>query len=253
MANFLQQIAFLLIFAGSFQAQAKLFRNSYVSFELPSRWSCKLEGTEWVCTSQFAKKAKEAIIILTAKEAGPSDHLNVYYNHLRLPKTLVTKGKQSRSKFIHVKKRRIANHEWVDGMHLGSEIKSYYSRYLATKKNQIAILVTFSAHKRHYTKYSRDFLSAIQSLKVVAGRNILNRQDALKPSIESTGGHIGVPIADLSVGEDEDEFANEDSSAIGDKAEKLIGLLFIIGAIGLYLYSKKGSRKKTKRKKRGHK
>ena len=56
-------------------ANAKRFRNAYVSFELPPNWNCKLEGSEWVCENDFSAKTKEAIIILTAKEVGPTDTL----------------------------------------------------------------------------------------------------------------------------------------------------------------------------------
>src|SRR5689334_4302282 len=69
-------------------AFATLFSNQYVSFELPPNWSCKNDGTEWVCISQLEKQAKEAIIILTAKEAGPTDSLENYTAHLNTPRAL---------------------------------------------------------------------------------------------------------------------------------------------------------------------
>ena len=55
----------LLLLSLALPAQAELFRNAYVSFELPPNWACKLEKTEWVCTSKYAKNVKEAIIVLT--------------------------------------------------------------------------------------------------------------------------------------------------------------------------------------------
>jgi hypothetical protein len=155
-------------------AQAARFHNAYTSFELPPNWKCQREHTETVCTSRYGKKSKEAIIILTAKEAGPSDSFANYLNYLKTPKTILTKaGKPNQSKLLHVKDRNIANHKWVDGMHLGSEVTSYYTRYLATIKDRIAILVTFSAHQAHYTKYSKDFIRAIESLRVVATKDLL--------------------------------------------------------------------------------
>ena len=63
----------LMLLFFSFPAGAKLFKSSYVSFELPPNWSCKQEGFENVCVNSFSKKAKEAIIILTAKKRGPVD------------------------------------------------------------------------------------------------------------------------------------------------------------------------------------
>ena len=51
-------------------------------------------------------------------------------------------------------------------MHLGSEIPNYYTRYLAAVKGRVAVLVTFSAHKKYYTKYSGQFFEAIKTLRV---------------------------------------------------------------------------------------
>src|SRR3954463_6699411 len=82
----------LMIFFMAFNAHAKLFRNAYVSFELPPNWNCKLEGSEWVCENDFAGKTKEAIIILTAKEVGPTDTLAAYLAHLQTPRTVVGRG-----------------------------------------------------------------------------------------------------------------------------------------------------------------
>ncbi len=168
------------------QSQAKVFRNSYVSFELPNRWDCYLENTAWICRyaiskvclgagankkecAEQRKKTKEAIIILAAKEVGPKDSFKEYYNHLKAPRPIITKGgKRTSSKIIHVKPISIEKHRWIDGMHLGSEIPHYYTRYLATLKGNISVLVTFSAHKLFYSKYSSEFFRAIKSLRVLA-------------------------------------------------------------------------------------
>jgi hypothetical protein len=56
-------LASLAIILLSFTAQAKVFRNAYISFEMPETWKCNLEQTEWVCRSEQTKEAKEAIII----------------------------------------------------------------------------------------------------------------------------------------------------------------------------------------------
>ncbi len=93
-----------------------MFRNAYVSFELPSRWSCRLENTAWICryaiTKKCAsktaksrrcraqrKKTKEAIIILAAKEVGPKDNLKAYYNYLVKLRPIVTRT----GKTFHIK------------------------------------------------------------------------------------------------------------------------------------------------------
>ncbi|MBT4760829.1 MAG: hypothetical protein HOO06_03945 [Bdellovibrionaceae bacterium] len=224
---------------------AKKFRNSYISFDLPSNWDCKLEGTESVCFSKFNKKSKEAIIILTAKEAGPNDHLNYFYTYLKKPRTIPNrKNVPIMSKVVHVKQRQIQNHNWIDALHMSSEVESYYTRYLSTIKGRLAILVTFSAHKKFYTRYSMDFLNAIKSLKVVASKSLLT-QRTQQPTHKQAPMGQNISISQLEVGED--EFSNSSKNKSGGKTEKIIALVLIIGSVVLFLLTRK---KKSKKKKR---
>lgn len=231
-------------------AQAELFRNAYISFQLPPNWNCNLEGTEWVCISQYSQKSKEAIIILTAKEVGPTDTFQAYLGHLKTPRTIPgPNGKPVQSKVYQVTNRQIANHQWIDGMHLGSEVSSYYTRYLATIKERIAILVTFSAHQAHYTKYSNDFLKAIQSLRVVASKDLLENRAA--NNIRGSNENLGAPIQDLMVGGlGPESFPEEDSSLFSDETFTYLGLLLIAAALGVYFYIKTGGTFGSKKKKK---
>ncbi len=219
-------------------AQANLFRNSYISFELPPDWECKLDGTEWVCVSKYAKQSKEAIIILAAKEAGPSDTFAGYKDHLKTPRLLHDKGgKITPSKLLSdVKERMISNHAWIDAMHLGSEINSYYTRYLATIKEKLAILVTFSAHKEHYTKYSKDFLQAIESLKVVATKDVLDNRQA-RPGFNPRE-RMGSDISPNSPMPEDLSPLPEEPQDDGMKM-KMAALVLIIAGVGYYLWQKR--------------
>lgn len=155
-------------------SNAKLWKNAYISFELPEKWNCTLEQTEWVCRSTEPGLA-EAIVILTAKEVGPQDSLANYEAHLKRPRTIVTRtGQAVTSTVYQTELRTIANHPWVNSLQFSSEVYNYYTRYLATTKDRIAVLVTFSAHKLHYSKYSQDFFRAIDSLRVVATKATWN-------------------------------------------------------------------------------
>lgn len=161
----------LLLF--STHGYAKLFTNSYVSFELPPNWNCKQEGYEHVCINNFSKKQKEAIIILAAKKRGPQDKIEDYENHLKKPRTLKTHtGATFQSKVKAVRKRKINGVDWVDAIQLGSEVQTYYTRYAVTAKDSLGIIVSFSAHKDHYSKYSSDFIKAIQSLRIIAPKDL---------------------------------------------------------------------------------
>ena len=234
----LSTFGLLAVMITSSMAHAEIFRNSYISFELPANWSCRSEGTEWVCFSKINKKAKEAIIILTAKEAGPADSFNFYETYLKQERTVPNaKGQPMKSKVLHVKKVGLAKHTWVDGMHLSSEIEDFYTRYLATVKQGLAIIVSFSAHKAYYTKYSSDFLRAIKSLKVVANRNLLAAPNAGQkgPTTNPFGGPTNLG-GNLNL-DDPPKVSKSKNDLMG----KVIGgiLLLLIGAYFIFKKRKK--------------
>lgn len=230
-------------------AHAKRFRNAYVSFELPPNWNCKLEGSEWVCENDFSGKTKEAIIILTAKEVGPSDTLPAYLAHLQTPRLISGRnGSPAKSQIIHVQERMIGNQMWIDGMHLGSEVGPYFTRYLATIKEKISILVTFSAHKEHYTKYSGDFVKAVESLRVVASKDTLG--DRGENGLDS---RQGTEMIGAATGNSPTPFgldATLPEEATGQHKDKYLNwLLFavLLGAIGTYFYIKTNKKKPKSR------
>lgn len=232
----------ILVFGSA--AQAKVFRNSYVSFELPEKWDCVLEQTEWVCRPTALDQAPKAVIILTAKEVGPTDTLASYQAHLRLPRTTLSRGGQPvQSQVYKVDQTNIANHPWVDAMHLASEIPNYYTRYLATTKDRIGILVTFSAHKLHYTQFNNDFFRAIQSLRVVATRSLI--RDPNNPSggagemIGSSGGGLMFEGEDLP-----EEGSGSDSGSGSQMVTSILGLALILGAVGIFLLVRRSKKKR---------
>jgi hypothetical protein len=234
-------LCFTLLSFFTLAAEAKVFRNSYLSFELPDNWNCGLENTEWVCRSSAEKDSREAIIILTAKEVGPTDSFEAYTTHLNTPQqTSVKKG--GMSKVVYPPKRVLINEQqWLDGLHMASEVPNYFTRYLATMKDKIAVLFTCSAHKDFYTKYSQDFFRAVQSLRVIATKDLLAKpENGIRPGGETLGATIGGAMpGDLVAGAEE----SETSGANGGGMMKLIYLALAVtlaGAAGyIFIRSKK--------------
>ena len=139
------------------------YNTSYLGFNLLNNWQCQPMGTEHVCSNKLSKKkAAEAMIILTAKQKGPGDNLASFLKYLKSPK----QNKANKSKVYHANQKIIHNHTWVDGFHSGSEVPTYYTRYLVTVKGGLAVLITYSAHKNHYSKYANDFQNSINSLRL---------------------------------------------------------------------------------------
>ncbi len=229
---------FVLLSALAFSTlvQAKVFRNAYIAFEMPDDWNCNLEQTEWVCRSTKLPDMKEAIIILTAKEVGPTDSFEQYEGHLNSPIVSAAQKSATQSKVVYkAKSYLINNQKWLDGLHLGSEVPNYYTRYMATIKNRIAVLVTFSAHQKYYSKYSTMFYNAIMSMRVIASQNLANRPEMgpLRPGSETIGQNINAAMpADMYSGQDETKKSGNTTL--------LLGLLLILFAgLGYYIYRKK--------------
>ncbi|MGE4133021.1 MAG: hypothetical protein AB7F86_15375 [Bdellovibrionales bacterium] len=167
--------AFLtLILCLSFSAEAKLFQNSYVSFQVPDDWTCLQEGVAWTCSPLDQRKSKEVVIVLASKVAGPEDNLPAFHAYLNAPKKITTKvGTPMPSHVMYSRERKLAGTDWIQAQHLGSEIQDFYTLYLATVKDSLAILVSFSSEKTKYKEYNAIFDSAMKSLKIVANQKLL--------------------------------------------------------------------------------
>lgn len=151
----------------------KLFSSQYCEFLLPTGWQCALEGTEWVCQSSNADRKKEAIIILGAKMRGTKDSLAEYQAYLTKPKTYRLPGGQTQvSEPKYVNANTVNGHRWIDSLHMASEVPGFYTRYMATVKEDLGIAVTFSVAKDFYDSYRPVFDRVIQTLKVFRQKSV---------------------------------------------------------------------------------
>jgi hypothetical protein len=223
-----------LFISGSLQART--FKNAYISFEILDTWKCSLEQTEWVCRAEDPQEAKEAVIILTAKEKGPTDSFPLYENHMNSSISSTSKSGVTLNSTVVYKaqQNRYNDQPWLDSLHRDSEVKNYFTRYLATIKDQIAILVTFSAHNKYYAKHSGHFMNTIKSLRVIASKDLLSRPDLapLRGSGEMLGVGIGQAMpTDLLAAED----PGSESKKSFLKNETIMGLGLLALAVFLYI------------------
>ena len=236
---------FCFLFLASNSGQARTFKNGYVSFEMQDNWKCSLEQTEWVCRAEDPQEAKEAVIILTAKERGPADTFPLYEAHMNAPVTNVTPTGVSLLSSVKYKaqNKKINDQPWLDGLQQDSEVQNYFTRYLATVKDEIAILVTFSAHNKFYSKHSGNFNKTIQTLRVVASKNFGRAPDRPMNSNEKLGltGESGAGFSDVGIGVDE-------AAGSGGKGflknKMVLGFLLMIAGLVLYIVMKMMSSKR---------
>lgn len=222
-------------------ASAKMFRNAYLAFELPEGWNCGLEATEWICRNQETKASKEAIIIFTAKEVGPTDSYSIYEQTINTPRSVADRtGKiQTSSVVMKAKQTKINDQLWVDGMQKGSEIPNYFTRYVATIKEKIAILITFSAHADYFAKYSTDFFKSVMSLRVIASKNLLAQPSggSGEPNTSGVWGAASSSPGGLSMN-GETPFGRKKRGSSNNLTYIFIALGAILVLAGIFFFSK---------------
>jgi hypothetical protein len=153
--RFLLLAGFLLTL--SVQSRAEVFESTFLKFRLPDGWKCKFEEDVFTCQPPLPKGQKHSmLIIVTAKYQGEGDTLPDYMIHLRTPGTI--DGPKINNSIGKV--------AWVEATLLDSELKGYYTKYLTTVWDGVAILVTFSVHKDSYPRFQSLIAPCIQSMEL---------------------------------------------------------------------------------------
>jgi hypothetical protein len=142
------------------------FLTSYFEFELAPQWRCNRDGTEYVC--QPGPPPTNAIIIMAMKPRNDRDNLTAYEAHLQSSQKVTSRqdGKETMSEVRFVRRRKLGSQEWVESLHVGSEIPNYLTYYMGTNTANLGILVTMSVHRDHADKYVRQLQEMMETLHV---------------------------------------------------------------------------------------
>lgn len=236
----MKKIYLLLLVLGTFTSAnsfAKTFANQFVEFQLPEKWECALDGTEWVCQSTDEQKKRDAIIVLAAKikKAG-MDELPVYKAHLeKAQQYQALSGESVTSEPRYVKELDIKGKTWIDALHLQSEIPDFYTRYLATVEADLGILVTFSVRKDKFDEYAPDIEAMVKSLLAFRKPGTLNDPGAgVKP--EDGGVIFNAPGTGKAPG-------GAPASSGGEAGSLALLLLLVAGGVGFVIWKKKQQKK----------
>jgi hypothetical protein len=164
--SFLRVLALQCVFclASQIPASAEVFESRFLRFSLPEGWKCDLEGSEFVCEPAHPKGHKVSmIIILAAKYQGDFDTFPNYMEYLRKNKSVTGRSSLVEGPKIN---NEIGSVSWVEATHYESELKGFYTTYLATVTEGLAVLVTFSASKDKYPQFRDMIRPCIQSLEI---------------------------------------------------------------------------------------
>ena len=237
----------LFAFCLSLSVQAKRFVGQYMEFELPPGWECQLEGSEWVCQSLNKSRQKEAIIIFAAKIRSKEDGLEPYLSHLKKTKTFTLPGSGNTqvSEAKYAKLTTINNHRWVDALHLASEVPGFYTRYMATVKSDLGVVITFSVSKEHYSSYQQVFDNIVKTLRVFRQKQGSPSQLALKKREENLFQRRDQTWIDPSGDPADISLQQQKAQAnVGKATSNLIIWLVVIGLAAFVLVKLKKKKKK---------
>jgi hypothetical protein len=227
---------------------AKRFSSKYCEFELPSGWECALEGSEYVCQSENADRKKESIIILAAKIRGEQDSLDEYMSYLKKTKDYnLPGGKKQISEPKHTKLTKINEHQWVDALHLASEVPGFYTRYLATVKEDLGVAVTFSVTKDLYSTYLPIMDKLISTLRVFRQKKaeLANlRSDSVQDPNFADATFNPNSTLDLQVNRTQKRKGNGG----GDDGFMFIIAAIVVGAIVMIILKNRKKKKPAKKK-----
>ncbi len=239
-------LTFVLLAALSSTAMAKRFASKYCEFELPPGWECALEGSEYVCQSENADRKKESIIILAAKIRGENDTIDEYMAYLKKTKDYnLPGGKKQISEPKNTKMSQINGQSWVDALHLASEVPGFYTRYLATVKEDLGVAVTFSVGKDLYSAYQPIMDKLVSTLRVFRQKkaDLTDLRSGKKGEDANFADTTFNPNANIDVSVNKTKKRAEGGDGDND-------MLLIIGAVviaALVLGVLKGKKKKKKK------
>lgn len=146
------------------------YKTSYLKFSSDILLNCvptKLGTT--ICVANTPDHKENVLITFASKIPGPKDNFKDYKTHLKKEQTNRSPaGKDFKSKISFLKESRIENVNWVDALHKGGEIENYFTRYLATVHNGVAVVFAVTIVEEKYKKYSLWLKKLVNSLRVLA-------------------------------------------------------------------------------------
>jgi hypothetical protein len=227
---------------GATPAKAAKFSNQFTEFELPPKWQCSLEGAEWVCQNTDESKKRDAIIVLAAKLKGDQDSLDQYLSYLKAAKSWTSiQGKSVKSEPKYAKTVNLNGQPWVDSLHMESEIPGFFTRYMATVKQDIGVLITYSINKNKYQQYLQDFENMIKTLKVFRKQGGIN----VNPQSGNIFDQTKIPqhLAESSVFPGANIQGGADNAPAAPKKKDNTNLIIIIAvlAVGFLIWKKRRS------------
>lgn len=157
----------ILLLATSTSAYASKFSNQYSELELPAGIACQQNGSKWVCQNTDPAKKQDVFIHILAKiKKGDQDTLDKYLEKLKVDKSYKISKGMGRSIMKYAEIVNYNGQAWVEALHQESELPGYYTYYLETVIQDLAILIAASIDIKKYDQYSDSIRQMFTTIKV---------------------------------------------------------------------------------------
>jgi hypothetical protein len=220
---------------------AKTFKSQFIRFELPPNWDCKQEELDWVCQPENVAERSEVILIVVVKPVDKvDDTLEKYDGILKSTKKMRDLlGTAYTSQVKYTARKMIKEHQWVDSLHYGSEIPGFFTRYVASTKEKIAGLITYSIAESVYAKWAEIMDKLINSAELTFDPKAF--AEAMSSGSGSLLGSRGARAKRFAPTLEEVEDQNKKGD--GSLAQGLLAVLVIAGAAGYIIWRRKQNKK----------
>lgn len=146
------------------------YKTSYLKFSSDILLNCvptKLGTT--ICVATTPEHKENVLVTFGSKLPGAKDNMKDYKTHLKREQTNRTPaGKEFKSKISFLKETKIEDTNWIDALHKGGELENYFTRYLATVHNGVAVVFAVTIVEEKYKNYSLWLKKLVNSLRVLA-------------------------------------------------------------------------------------
>jgi hypothetical protein len=237
------RIPSLVLLVAFWALPAFALKTAYVSFDHPEGWRCELSQGVWICQSTLEGERRESVVLSIATMATEWDTTDNYLEYLKKPRTITDdQGKPVESKVTYARKRDINGVIWVDSLQVNSELPGFWSRYVATVHNKLAILITYVVSQEQYNRLAPQFERMVASLRPNAefDLNIASKQgEAPLPGSAKLGPLQANILRERLKPAAKVEVAEEPG---GDSTMTLVATVVLVGAAGYWFLRR---RKKT--------
>lgn len=220
-------------------------KTTYVAFDHPEGWKCDFTEGVWICQSTLDPDRKESLVMSIAALASEWDNIENFEDYLKQPREIKDDaGNAITSEISYTRRRNLNGHIWIDSLQHNSELPGFWTRYLATVNQRLAILITYIVSDEHYSKLAPQFERMVVSATLVndSGGSVPSEQgETALPGPERLGPSTDLLKSRLNV-------SKGDKTAQPDKGDSLALPLIVLAAAVTYLVWR---RKKKKAKDSG--